>query len=110
MWCCIVQVCEGTTSNDDVQEVNGEILAYTEDENDGVEIIAAEIEDELEEAIADIAEEHTDIGGYGITSRVCLIEVYGKTLKRPVLNIIIMLFKDGPSNFNKGVNLISRSW
>lgn len=64
--------------------MNGEILAYTEDENDGVEIIAAEIEDELEEAIADINdenEEHTDIGGYGITSRVCLIEVYGKTLK-----------------------------
>lgn len=69
MWCCIVQVCEGTTSNNDVQEVNGEISAYTENENDGVEIIAAEIEDELEEAIADMAEkneEHTDIGGYGI--------------------------------------------
>lgn len=87
MWCCIVQVCEGTTSNDDVQEVNGEISAYTEDENDGVEIIAAEIEDELEEAIADMAEEneeHTDIGGYGITSRVCLIELYGNTLKSRV--------------------------
>lgn len=79
MWCCILQVCEGTTSNDDIQEVNGEISAYTKDENDGVEIIAAEIEDELEDAIADMAEEneeHTDIGGYGITSGVCLIEVY----------------------------------
>lgn len=67
--------------------MNGEISAYTEDENDGVAIIAAEIEDELEEAIADMAEEneeHTGIGGYGIASRVCLIEVYGKTLKSRV--------------------------
>lgn len=47
--------------------MNGEISAYTEDENEGVEIIAGEIEDELEEAITGMIEENeenTDVGEY----------------------------------------------
>lgn len=82
VWCRIVQVCGGTTSNDDVQEVNGEISTYIEDEDEGVDSLAAEIEDELEEAIADMIaenEENTNAGEYN-KQRVYFIELYGKKL------------------------------
>lgn len=62
------QVCEGAASSDDVQEVIGELLAYTSDaevESEEIESITEEIENELEEAITDMIAENKETSTAG---------------------------------------------